>query len=147
VKKQHALGWEKNIFSRLNVSSSYFMENCKVFFRFLLIPSQYSGDILVVEDEDQTSPICCSPVQGWIDQACEDSSFHDFVPPSHLHELNSMIECGVVFLSGHDHFLLDLSLIWLIIKHKGRHFDKILGWICWLYDFTYISLSYLRVGR
>jgi hypothetical protein len=118
MKRQHALGWEQFFFSRLNVSSSSFMGNCKVFFRFLLIPSRSSRDILVVEDEDQPSPFYCSPVQGWIDQACEDASFHDFVPPSHLHELNSMIECGVVFVSAHDHFVLDLSLMWFIISTR-----------------------------
>jgi hypothetical protein len=127
MKRQHALGCENIFFSRLDISSSSFMGNCMVFFRLLWFPSRYLGNILVVEDEDQPSPICCIHVQGWIDQACEDVSFHDLVSASYLHELNSMIECSVVFVSTHDHFVPDLSLMWLIIKHKSRHFDKMLG--------------------
>jgi hypothetical protein len=145
MKRQHALGWEKNVFSRPRsipyISSSSFMGKCKVFFRFLLIPSRYSRDILLVEDKDQTSPICCIPIQGWIGQAYEDASFHDLIPPSHVHDLNSMIECSIMFVSDHDHFLLDFSLMWFIIRHKGGHFDKMLGWLCWLYAIFVDNIS------
>lgn len=35
--------------------------------------------------------------------------------------------------------MFDISLFWLIIKHKGRsHFhDEIIQWLHWLFDFTY----------
>jgi hypothetical protein len=109
------------------------MENLRVFFRFLLTPSQSSGDSFVVEDEDQPFSTFYSLVLGWIGQDYDDASLHEFVRLAHLHELDFMIGYDIVSVSTHDHFVLDLSLLWF--KHKGRHFDKMLGWLCWLYDY------------
>jgi hypothetical protein len=50
--------------------------------------------------------------------------------------MNPMIECGVLFVLAHDHFVLDLSFTWFIINNRGRHFDKMLEWVSWLYEFT-----------
>jgi hypothetical protein len=78
--------------------------------------------------------ICGSPIQRWIDQACGYPFQHDFVPPSHLHELHFMID--YIFIYAYDHVVLNLSLIWFIIKHRGRKFDEMLRWLHWFYDFT-----------
>jgi hypothetical protein len=70
-------------------------------------------------------------VLGWIGQGCGDTSLHDFVPPSHLHELDFMISYGIVYVQLMI-FVLDLSLFWFMMKHRGRCFDTMLGWFYWL---------------
>jgi hypothetical protein len=50
------------------------------------------------------------------------------VPPSHLHELDFMIGNGIVSTLTHVPFVLDLSLFWFMLKHRGRYFDTMLGW-------------------
>ena len=60
-------------------------------------------------------------------EGCGDSSLHDFVPPSHLHELDFIISYNIMHVLAHDLFVLDLYLFWFIMKHKGRCFDTILG--------------------
>jgi hypothetical protein len=69
-------------------------------------------------------------------QGCGDASLHDFVPPSRLHELDFMTSYGMMYVPTHDLFVLDLSLFWFMMKHKGRYFDTMLGWFHWLYDYT-----------
>jgi hypothetical protein len=64
--------------------------------------------------------------------------WHSFVPPSHPLELDSIFYSILVVILTHDYFVLDIFLLWFIIKHKGRNFqfDEMLGWIHWLYDYT-----------
>jgi hypothetical protein len=61
-----------------------------------------------------------------------------FVPPSHLHEFDSIFGYVVVIIQAHDYFVLDIFFLWFITKHKGRifDFDEMLGWIHWFYDYT-----------
>jgi hypothetical protein len=41
-----------------------------------------------------------------------------------------------ISIYAHDHYVLDLSLLFYIIKHRGRYFDEMINWLHWLYDFT-----------
>jgi hypothetical protein len=45
----------------------------------------------------------------------------DFLPPTHLHEFHFTID--YISIYAHDHYVLDLSLLFYIIKHRGRYFD------------------------
>jgi hypothetical protein len=84
---------------------------------------------------DEPSSIYGSPLQQWIDQACGFSFQQDFLPPTHLHEFHFMINYMSIY--AHDHYVLDLSLLYYMIKHRGRYLDEMLSrWLHWLYDFT-----------
>jgi hypothetical protein len=38
---------------------------------------------------------------------------------------------------AHDYYVLDLSLLYCMIKHMGRYLDeKVNRWLHWLYDFS-----------
>jgi hypothetical protein len=38
---------------------------------------------------------------------------------------------------AHDHYVLELSLLYYMIKHTGIYLEEILSrWLHWLYDFT-----------
>jgi hypothetical protein len=64
----------------------------------------------VSEEEDEPSSICGSPIQRWMDQACGYSFQQDCLPPTHLHELLSMIDHMLIY--AHDYYVLDLSLLY-----------------------------------
>jgi hypothetical protein len=98
-----------------------------------------------MHDEDEPSSTYSSPLQRWIDQSCgytfrqddqaDGFSFQqDFLPPTHLHEFYFMIDYMCVYT--HDYYVLDLSLLYYMIKHRGRYFDEMIKWLHWLYDFT-----------
>jgi hypothetical protein len=116
---------------------SFPIDNRRTSHGFLLVPSsQLSGDSLVAEDEDLPSSDFLGPVLGWIGQGCGDTSWHDFVPPSCLHELDFMISYDMMHALTHVIFVLNLSLFWFMMKHRGRYYDILLGWFHWLYDYT-----------
>jgi hypothetical protein len=48
-------------------------------------------------------------------------TWQDFVPPTRLHELDLEIPDDVIYVLTHDIFVLDLSLFWFMMKHKGRY--------------------------
>jgi hypothetical protein len=100
-------------------------------------------------DEDEPSSTYGSPLQRWIDRACgypfrqdfwDDQncgySFQqDFLPPTHLHEFHFMIDYMSIY--AHDYYVLNLSLLYCMIKHRGRYLDEMMNrWLHWLYDFT-----------
>jgi hypothetical protein len=98
-----------------------------------------------IGDEDDPSSTYDSPLQRWIDQACgytfrqhdqaNDFSFqHDFLPPTHLSSFHFLID--YISIYAHDRYMLDLSLVFYIIKHRGRYFDEMIDWLHWLYEFT-----------
>jgi hypothetical protein len=38
---------------------------------------------------------------------------------------------------AHDYYVPNLSLLYCMIKHKGRYLDEMMNiWLHWLYDFT-----------
>jgi hypothetical protein len=59
-----------------------------------------------------------------------------FVPPTRLHELDFEIPDDVIYVLTHDIFVLDLSLFWFMMKHKGRYQGALLDWLHWLFDYT-----------
>jgi hypothetical protein len=61
------------------------------------------------------------------DQSCGYSFQHDFLPPTHLHEFHFIID--YISIYAHDHYVLDLSLLFYIIKHMGRYFDGMINWL------------------
>jgi hypothetical protein len=115
-----------------------------------LISSQSSGSSDHTNgDEDEPSSTYDIPLQRWIDQACgypfrhdfgmiriDGYSFQqDFLPPTHLHEFHFMIDYMSIY--AHDYYVLDLSLLFHMIKHRGRYLDEMMNkWLHWLYDFT-----------
>jgi hypothetical protein len=113
------------------------IDNHRTFRKFLRIPSSGTfGDSFVAEDEDLPSSDFIGLVLGWIGKGCGDTPLHDFVPPSHLYELDFMIGCAIMTALTHDLFGIDLSLCWCVMKHKGRCSGTMLGWLYWLYDYT-----------
>jgi hypothetical protein len=61
-------------------------------------------------------------------------SSNDFLPPTHIHEFHFMID--YMFIYAHDYYVLHLSLLYHIIKHRGIYLDEMINWLHWLYDFT-----------
>jgi hypothetical protein len=47
-----------------------------------------------------------------------------------------MVSYDIMHVLAHDLFVVDLSLLWFIMKHMGGCFDTMLGWFYWLYDYT-----------
>jgi hypothetical protein len=54
-------------------------------------------------------------------------TWQDFVPPTRLHELDFEIPDDVIYVLTHDIFVLDLSLFWFMMKHKGRYQGSVTG--------------------
>jgi hypothetical protein len=75
--------------------------------------------------QDEFQSICNSPIHRWIDQACDYYFQHDFFPPTHLHELFLMIHYMLIY--AHDYYVLNLSLLQFIIKHRGIYLDEIMS--------------------
>jgi hypothetical protein len=63
-------------------------------------------------------------------------TWQDFVPPTRLHELDIGIFDDMMYILTHDIFVLDVSLFWFMMKHKGRYQGALLDWLHWLFDYT-----------
>jgi hypothetical protein len=63
-------------------------------------------------------------------------TWRDFVPPTRLHELDSDLSDDMMYILTHDIFVLDVSLFWFMMKHKGRYQGALLHWLHWLFDYT-----------
>jgi hypothetical protein len=63
-------------------------------------------------------------------------TWQDFIPPTRLHELDSDFSNDIIYVVTHDIFVLDLSLFWFTMKHKGRYQGTLLDWLHWLFDYT-----------
>jgi hypothetical protein len=48
-------------------------------------------------------------------------TWQDFVPPTRLHELDYDFSDDMMYILTHDIFVLDVSLFWFMMKHKGRY--------------------------
>ena len=59
-----------------------------------------------------------------------------FIPPTCLHELDSDFSDDMMYILTHDIFVLDVSLFWFMMKHKGRYQGALLDWLHWLFDYT-----------
>jgi hypothetical protein len=53
------------------------------------------------------------------------------LPPASMEILDDMM-----YILTHDIFVLDLSLFWFMMKHKGRYQGALLDWLHWLFDYT-----------
>jgi hypothetical protein len=74
----------------------------------------------------------------WIEYFPQRWTWQDFIPPTHLHELDFEIYDDMIYIITHDIFVLDLSLFWFMMKHKGRYHGTLLDWLHWLFDYTNI---------
>jgi hypothetical protein len=126
--------------SLLSQSSSLPLRSCRSSFRFSLIPSQASSceDVRGSQHSDSLSqsiePVTFhDPFLRWIEHSPESMTWHDFVPPSPLHELDFMISGDIVHSLTHVLFLLNLSLFWFMMKHRGKYCEILLGWFHWLF--------------
>jgi hypothetical protein len=122
------------------------------FFNLLLMicqPSTKLLSILSIEHED----VLGSQSAGPLSQFSEPCTFHDpfsdrteyvsqrwtwqdFVPPTRLHELDFGTFDDEIYVLTHDIFVLDFSLFWFMMKHKGRYQGALLDWLHWLFDYT-----------
>jgi hypothetical protein len=112
-----------------------------IFFRS---QSSTSNEFLCT-DEDGPSSRYSSPIHRWIDHSfgytfrqddrVDGFSFQqDFLPPAHLHKFYSMISYMSIYT--HDFYVLDLSLLFHMIKHRGKYLHSLIRWLHWLYNFT-----------
>jgi hypothetical protein len=113
-------------------------ENHEVFLGSLIFSRSSGSSDHTNGDEDEPSSTYGIPLQRWIDQDCgytfrqhdqdDDFSFQqDFLPPTHLSSFHFMID--YISIYDHDHYVLDLSLLFYIIKHRGRYFDEMINWL------------------
>jgi hypothetical protein len=63
-------------------------------------------------------------------------TWQDFIPPTRLHELDSDFSDDMMCILTHDMFVLDVSLFWFMMKHKGRYQGALLDWLHWLFVYT-----------
>jgi hypothetical protein len=128
-----------------SVSSQYFnypLRICQSSNTYLSIPSQTSQyeDFLGSQCTDLLSQ--CSetwtfldPFLKWIEYFPQRWTWQDFIPPTRLHELDFEISNDMIYILTHDIFILDLSLSWFIMKHKGRYGGTLLDWLHWSFDY------------
>jgi hypothetical protein len=76
------------------------------------------------------------PVLDRIDYFSQRWTWRDFIPPTRLHELDSDFSDDMIYILTHDMFVLDVSLFWFMMKHKGRYQGALLDWLHWLFDYT-----------
>jgi hypothetical protein len=76
------------------------------------------------------------PFLKWIEHFPQRMTWHDFIPPTRLHELDFMVSDDTIHSLTHVIFVLNLSLFWFMMKHKGRYCETLLGWFHWSFDYT-----------
>jgi hypothetical protein len=59
------------------------------------------------------------PFLKWIEHFPQRMTWHDFIPPTHLHELYFMVSNDMIHSLTHVIFVLNLSLFWFMINHRG----------------------------
>jgi hypothetical protein len=123
-------------------------------FQFLLIPPRASSceDVQVSQHSDSSSqspePLTFhNPFLRWIKHSPESMHWDHFFPPTRLHELDFEIFDDMIYILTHDIFLLDLSLFWFMMKHKGRYQGMLLDWLHRLFDYTQHSNQQVSTGK
>jgi hypothetical protein len=122
------------------------------FFNLLLMMCQSPTSflsILPLERENAlgnqfTCPLSCfaepsmfhDPFSDRIEYFSQRWTWQDFIPPTRLHELDSDFSDDMMYILTHDIFVLDVSLFWFMMKHKGRYQGALLDWLHWLFDYT-----------
>jgi hypothetical protein len=141
-------GWLKT--TEFSLSSHFFnfpLRVCQSSARSLSIPSQsfrVHEDVLGSQFADLLSQYSepwtfHDPFQRWIEYFPQRWTWQDFIPPTRLHELDFMISDDMIYALTHVIFVLDLSLFWFMMKHKGRYCGTLLDWLHWLFDYTHIQ--------
>jgi hypothetical protein len=72
----------------------------------------------------------------WIEYFPQRCTWQVSIPPTRLHELDFMTSDDIIYVLTHVIFVLNLSLFWFIMKHKGRYQGTLLDWFHWLFDYT-----------
>jgi hypothetical protein len=128
--------------SLLSQFSSFPLRNCQSSFQFLLIPSQASSceDVQGSQHSDSSSrsfePLTFhDPFLRWIEHSPESMSWHHFFPPTRLHELDLTVSIDMIHFLTHVIVVLNLSLFWFMMKHKGRYCGTLLDWFHWSFDY------------
>jgi hypothetical protein len=124
---------------RRNLLSQSFnlpLRNCHSSSRFLLVPSQALGceEVQGSQPSDSLSQsfeplIFHDPFLRWIEHFPKSVTWHNFVPSSCLHGIDFTISDDVIHVLTHVIFVLDLSLFWFMMKHRGRCYDTLLAWL------------------
>jgi hypothetical protein len=116
---------------------------CQSSARSLLIPSLTSEreDVLGNQFAGPLSQffepcIFHDPFLKWIEYFPQRWTWQDFIPPTRHHELDFDFSDDMIYIITHDIFVLDLSLFWFMMKHKGRYYGTLLDWLHWLFDYT-----------
>jgi hypothetical protein len=154
-KTQESKGWLKT--TDFSLSSHFFNFPLRVFqssARSLSIPSQASEreDVLGSQFADLLSQYSepwtfHDSFLKWIECFPQKLTWHDFFPPTHLHELDLTTSIDTMNFLTHGFFVLDLSLFWFMMKHKGRYHGTLLDWLHWLFDYTQHSSQQVSTGK
>jgi hypothetical protein len=137
-------GWLNT--SRMSLSSQFFnfpLRVCQSSTRSLSIPSQTSdyenvlGNQLADLLRQFSEPLTFyDPFLKWIEHSPQRMTYHDFIPPTRLHELDFMVSDDMIHSLTHVIFVLNLSLFWFMMKHRGKYCETLLGWFHWSFDYT-----------
>jgi hypothetical protein len=138
--------WEKLSASRrslLSPCSNLHFRNGQSSFQFLLIPPRASSceDVQGSQHSDSSSqspePLTFhNPLLRWINHFPESMHWDQFFPPTCLHELDFEISNDMMYILTHVIFVLELSLFWFMMKHKGRYRGTLLDWLHWSFDYN-----------
>jgi hypothetical protein len=152
---QESKGWLKT--TDFSLSSHFFnfpLRVCQSSARSLSIPSQASeredvlgsqfADLLNQYSEPWTFH---DSFLKWIECFPQKLTWHDFFPPTRLHELDLTTSIDTMHFLTHGFFVLDLSLFWFMMKHKGRYHGTLLDWLHWLFDYTQHSNQQVSTGK
>jgi hypothetical protein len=109
------------------------LSSCQSSSRFLFIPSQDLGSDKIQASQPfdplsypYESLSCHNPIQRWIEHSLGNMTWHNVAPPYCLHESDFMISFDTMHVLTHVIFVLDLSLCWFVIKHRGRCYGTML---------------------
>jgi hypothetical protein len=132
-------GWLDNVIS--NQFFNFPLIICQSSTKLLSILSLESEGVLGNQSIGPWSPfsepcIFHDPFLDRIEYFSQRWTWQDFIPPTRLHELDSDFSNDMMYILTHDIFVLDASLFWFMMKHKGRYQGALLDWLHWLFDYT-----------
>jgi hypothetical protein len=132
-------GWLGN-----NISNQFFnplLMICQPSTKLLSILSLECEEVLGKQSTGPLSPFSepCTFYEPFLDRIecfSQRWTWQDFIPPTRLHELDSDFSDDMMYILTHDMFVLDVSLFWFMMKHKGRYQGALLDWLHWLFDYS-----------
>jgi hypothetical protein len=112
----------------LSQFSSFPLNNFQSSFQLLLIPS-HASNCEYIQGSHHSDSLSWSfqpftfhdPFLRWIEQSPESMSWHRFFPPTLLHEIDLIVSIDMIHFLTHVIVVLNLSLFWFMMKHKGRY--------------------------